>query len=93
MATVLERTILVEGISFDTDDAEELEDKLTIHFSKRENGGGDIEKVVCSFGGSLSRALIVFESQDGKYTLRIVERTFVFSVNCPRNSKMSLRFK
>ena len=66
MATILERTICVEEISFDTDDPEELEDKLTIHFSRRENGGGDIEKVVCLFGGSLSRAPVVFESPDGK---------------------------
>ncbi|XP_072026035.1 uncharacterized protein [Amphiura filiformis] len=64
MAAILERTILVKEIPFITDETDDLKDKLSIHFSKRRNGGGDVELVVSPLGGALNKALVVFESAE-----------------------------
>ncbi|XP_072025001.1 uncharacterized protein [Amphiura filiformis] len=69
MASVLERTILVKGIPFITNVTDDLKDKLSIHFSKGKNGGGDIELIVCPLGGDSSEALVVFESDEVVHTV------------------------
>ena len=66
MASVLERTILVTEIPLLASESDDTKDKLEVHFGKKVNGGGDIEFIACPFGGDLKKALIVFESQEGK---------------------------
>ena len=61
-----QRAILVTDIPYITEKPDQLKDKLELYFGKAKHGGGEITKVICPIAGSLAKAIIVFESEEGK---------------------------
>ena len=66
MAYTLDQALLVTSIPYLTDEVDQLTDKLEKYFGKKEHGGGDIETILCPVGGSLTKAIVVFDSAEGK---------------------------
>ncbi|XP_072025455.1 uncharacterized protein [Amphiura filiformis] len=66
-----ERSILVENIPYETDDAGQLKDRLQKHFENSSNGGGDVDKIVCPVMGTLTKSIVVFVSaRDAHFTAK-----------------------
>ena len=66
MAYTFNHALLVTDIPYLTDEVDQLTDKLEKYFGRREHGGGDIETIICPVGGSLAKAIVVFDSAEGK---------------------------
>ena len=61
-----QRAILVTDIPYITEKPDQLKDRLELYFGKARYGGGEISKVICPIAGSLAKAIVVFESEEGK---------------------------
>ena len=63
---IIERGIHVTDSPYVTDEAEDVKDKLEIHFqNSKKGGGGDVESIICPVKGNMTEAIVIFKSKQG----------------------------
>ncbi|XP_070551860.1 RNA-binding protein 43-like [Ptychodera flava] len=73
------KTIVVSNIPAAAD-LELQRDKLTVHFQRKRNGGGDVVDLTYPYDGCDHKALITF--QDERVTQRVLEHRQLFDEKC-----------
>ena len=72
-ADIIKRGILVTDIPYVTEKAEDLKDKLEIHFqNSKKGGGGDVESIICPVKGNITDAIVIFKSKQGMLIKTVV---------------------
>lgn len=71
------RTVRVTGLPTDIEE-ERLKDKLSIHFLRSRNGGGEIDSVIVVKATPVS-ALITFEDSGGRWGQTVFTSLYLFS--------------